>query len=260
MERKYKLLDLFSGAGGAAKGYYDAGFEVTGVDIVDRPNYPYKFIQADAMEIMKDIEFLKQYQVVHASCPCQHYSKLKYLSNNIEKWEEEHVDLIAETRELLTKAGVIFVLENVEGAPLINPIKLCGSQFENMYTQRPRLFESNIPLRKPDNPVVRHKTLKLGQGPAEDGYITVAGTRPPKGMNLVQAKLYYGFALGGIDWMTLEELTQAIPPVYTEFIGKQIINYLDMQNKKQRREDVKNIQDMLMSKEFIELVKKYMVS
>ena len=129
-----------------------------------------------------------------------------------------------------------------------------------MYTQRPRLFESNIHLRKPDTPVVRHKTLKLGQGFAEDGYITVAGTRPQRGMNEVQTKLYYGFALGGIDWMSLEELTQAIPPVYTCFLGKQIIEYLDNQNRIQKQEDVRNIQEMLMSKEFIELVKKYMVS
>ena len=254
MERKYKLLDLFAGGGGAAKGYHDAGFEVTGVDIVDRPNYPYEFIKADAMEIMKDVDFLRQYDVVHASCPCQAYSRLKYLSGNVEKWEAEHVDLIGETRELLTKAGVLFVLENVQGAPLINPITLYGSQFPNMYTQRPRLFESNIPLREPDAPVVRHKTLKLGEGPAEDGYITVAGKRPPKGMNEIQAKLYYGFALGGIDWMTLDELTQCIPPVYTEFLGKQLIEYLETE----RITKVKNIQELMQSKQFMDLVRKYM--
>lgn len=259
MKRKYKLLDLFSGSGGCAKGYHDVGFEVVGVDIVNRPNYPYEFIKADALEILKDVEFISQFDAIHASPPCQNYSKLKYLSGNVEKWEEEHVDLIAPTRELLIKTGKPYVIENVENSPLINPIKLCGSQFENMYTQRPRLFESNIPLRKPDAPVVRHKTLKLGQGIAEDGYITVAGTRPPKGMNEVQMKLYYGFALGGIDWMSLEELTQAIPPCYTEFVGKQIIEYLDNQNRKQKKEIVNNIQEMLMSKEFIELVKKYMV-
>lgn len=260
MERKYKLLDLFCCAGGCAKGYHDAGFEVIGVDIVDRPNYPYEFIKADALEVLKDETFISQFQCLHASPPCQNYSKLKYLSGNVEKWEDEHVDLVAPTRELLIKTGKPYVIENVEGAPLINPIKLCGSQFENMYTQRPRLFESNIHLRKPDAPVVRHKTLKLGQGPAEDGYITVAGTRPPKGMNEVQAKLYYGFALGGIDWMSLEELTQAIPPVYTCFLGKQLIEYLDNQNREQKRETINIIQEMLMSKEFLELVNKYMVN
>lgn len=255
MERKYKLLDLFCCAGGCAKGYYDAGFEVVGVDIVDRQNYPYKFIKEDALEVLKDIEFVNQFDVIHASPPCQCYSRLKYLSGNVEKWEAEHVDLVAPTRELLQKTGKPYVIENVEGAPLINPIKLCGSQFSNMYTQRPRLFESNIPLRQPDVPVVIHKTLKLGQGPAEDGYITVAGKKPPIGMNEVQAKLYYGFALGGIDWMSLEELTQAIPPVYTEFLGKQLIEYLDSK----RMESVVSIWSIIQSDEFLSLVKKYMI-
>lgn len=259
-DRKYKLLDLYCCAGGAAKGYHDAGFEVIGVDIVDRPNYPYEFIKADALEVLKDMEFVNQFDAIHASPPCQCYSKLKYLSNNVEKWEKEHVDLVAPTRELLMKTGKSYVIENVEGAPLINPIKLYGSQFENMYTQRPRLFESNILLRQPENRPVKHKTLKLGEGPAEDGYITVAGTRPPKGMNEIQTKLYYGFALGGIDWMSLEELTQAIPPCYTEFLGKQIIEYLEDKEIVQKSEKIQSIQEMLMSKEFIELVKKYMAS
>lgn len=254
-----KMIDLFCCAGGAAVGYHKAGFdEIIGVDIVDRPNYPFEFVKMDALEYLRTID-LSDVDFIHASPPCQCYSKLKYLSGNVEKWEDEHVDLVAPTRELLVKTGKPYVIENVENSPLINPIKLCGSQFENMYTQRPRLFESNIHLRKPDAPVVRHKTLKLGQGPAEDGYITVAGTRPPKGMNEVQAKLYYGFALGGIDWMSLEELTQAIPPCYTEFIGKQVIDYLDNQNREQKREIFNTIQDMLMSREFLELVNKYMV-
>ena len=255
-----KMIDLFCGAGGCSMGYYNAGFdEIIGVDIVDRHNYPFKFVKMDALEYLRTTD-LSDADFIHASPPCQCYSKLKYLSGNVEKWEAEHIDLVEPTRELLIKTGKPYVIENVEGAPLINPIKLCGSQFENMYTQRPRLFESNIPLRKPDAPVVKHKTLKLGEGFAEDGYITVAGIRPPKGMNLVQTKLYYGFALGGIDWMSLEELTQAIPPCYTEFLGKQIIEYLENKNSEQKKEAVNNIQDILMSQEFIELVKKYMVS
>jgi DNA (cytosine-5)-methyltransferase 1 len=255
-----KMIDLFCGGGGCAMGYHRAGFdEIIGVDIVDRPNYPFKFVKMDALEFLRTTD-LSDAQFIHASPPCQCYSKLKYLSGNVEKWEENHVDLVAPTRELLVKTGKPYVIENVEGAPLINPIKLCGSQFENMYTQRPRLFESNIPLKKPDTPVVRHKTLKLGHGIAEDGYITVAGTRTPMGMNEVQTKLYYGFALGGIDWMTLEELTQAVPPVYCEFLGKQIIEYLENKDLERKIGEVRSLQDMLLSKEFIELVKKYMVS
>lgn len=258
MERKYKLLDCCCKAGGASMGYHNAGFEVVGVDIEPQPNYPFKFVQGDVLEILNDKDFISQFDVVTCSPPCQHYSKLKYLNGNVEKWEANHVDLVAPVREALIKTGKPYVIENVENAPLINPIKLCGSQFENMYTQRPRLFESNIPLKQPDTPVVRHKTLRLGQGPAEDGYITVAGTRNPKGMNDVQTRLYYGFALGGIDWMTLEELTQAIPPVYTEFLGKQIIAYLENEKQEQKVTQIMNLQDMLESKEFLDLVKHYM--
>ena len=255
-----KMIDLYCCAGGAAMGYHQAGFdEIIGVDIVDRPNYPFEFVKMDALEFLRTAD-LSDVSFIHASPPCQCYSKLKHLSGNVEKWEETHVDLVAPTREALIKTGKPFVIENVENSPLINPIKLYGSQFPNLYTQRPRLFESNIPLKEPVNPKVKHKTGKLGYGPAEDGFITVAGIRPQRGMNEVQTRLYYGFALGGIDWMSLEELTQAIPPAYTEFIGKQIIEYLDVQKEIEKGEQMSQIQQILLSQEFIDLVRKYMVS
>ena len=255
-----KMIDLYCCAGGAAMGYHQAGFdEIIGVDIVDRPNYPFEFVKMDALEFLRTAD-LSDVSFIHSSPPCQCYSKLKHLSGNVEKWEETHVDLVAPTREALIKTGKPFVIENVEGSPLINPIKLYGSQFPNLYTQRPRLFESNISLKEPVNPKVKHKTGKLGYGPAEDGFITVAGIRPQRGMNEVQTKLYYGFALGGIDWMSLEELTQAIPPAYTEFIGKQIIEYLDIQKEIEKGEQMSQIQQILLSQEFIDLVRKYMVS
>lgn len=255
-----KMIDLYCCAGGAAMGYHQAGFdEIIGVDIVDRPNYPFEFVKMDALEFLRTAD-LSDVSFIHASPPCQCYSKLKHLSGNVEKWEETHVDLVAPTREALIKTGKPFVIENVEGSPLINPIKLYGSQFPNLYTQRPRLFESNISLKEPVNPKVKHKTGKLGYGPAEDGFITVAGIRPQRGMNEVQTRLYYGFALGGIDWMSLEELTQAIPPAYTEFIGKQIIEYLDIQKEIEKGEQMSQIQQILLSQEFIDLVRKYMVS
>ena len=255
-----KMIDLYCCAGGAAMGYHQAGFdEIIGVDIVDRPNYPFEFVKMDALEFLRTAD-LSDVSFIHASPPCQCYSKLKHLSGNVEKWEETHVDLVAPTREALIKTGKPFVIENVEGSPLINPIKLYGSQFPNLYTQRPRLFESNISLKEPVNPKVKHKTGKLGYGPAEDGFITVAGIRPQRGMNEVQTKLYYGFALGGIDWMSLEELTQAIPPAYTEFIGKQIIEYLNIQKEIEKGEQMSQIQQILLSQEFIDLVRKYMVS
>ena len=255
-----KMIDLYCCAGGAAMGYHQAGFdEIIGVDIVDRPNYPFEFVKMDALEFLRTAD-LSDVSFIHASPPCQCYSKLKHLSGNVEKWEETHVDLVAPTREALIKTGKPFVIENVEGSPLINPIKLYGSQFPNLYTQRPRLFESNIPLREPVNPKVKHKTGKLGSGPAEDGFITVAGIKPQRGMNEVQTKLYYGFALGGIDWMDLKELTQCVPPAYTEFIGKQIIEYLKIQEEIKKGEQMNCIQQMLLSEEFVNLVRKYMVS
>ena len=255
-----KLLDLFCGGGGCAMGYYQAGFdEIIGVDIIDRPNYPFDFVKMDALEFLETMD-LSEFDAIHASPPCQRYSKLKYLNGDTDKWDENHVDLVAPTRELLIKTGKPYVIENVEGAPLINPITLYGSQFPNLYTQRPRLFESNIPLREPMNKKVKHKTGKLGSGPAEDGFITVAGIKPQRGMNEVQTKLYYGFALGGIDWMDLKELTQCVPPAYTEFIGKQIIEYLKIQEEIKKGEQMNCIQQMLLSEEFVNLVRKYMVS
>mgnify|MGYP001349792537 CR=1 FL=1 len=224
---KPKLLDLYCGAGGVAAGYARAGFEVTGVDIKPQPNYPFEFIQADALEILKDLDFISQFSVIHASPPCQAYSRVKGLSKarNNGKYGN-HPDLIAPTRELLLKTGKPYVIENVPGSPLINPIKLFGSQFKNLYTQRERWFESNISLREPNEPPRKMKTPPPGNGIGEDGSISICGSGGVRGLNAKQIRLYWGFAMGGIDWMTRKELVEAIPPAYTEFIGKQLMEYL----------------------------------
>lgn len=228
---KPKLLDLYCGAGGAAAGYAKAGFEVTGVDIKQQLNYPFEFVQADALEILKDLDFISQFSVIHASPPCQAYSRVKGLSKarNNGKYGN-HPDLIAPTRELLLKTGKLYVIENVPGSPLINPIKLFGSQFKNLYTQRERWFESNVPLREPDEPPRKMKTPSAGNGIGEDGSISICGSGGVRGLNAKQIRLYWGFAMGGIDWMTREELAEAIPPAYTEFIGKQLMEYLKVMN------------------------------
>ena len=137
-----------------------------------------------------------------------------------------HQDLIPETRELLKATGKPYVIENVPGSPLINPIKLFGSQFKNLYTQRERWFESNIPLKEPEQPRIKMKTPSAGNGIGEDGSISICGSGGVRGLNAKQIVLYLGFAMGGIDWMTREELAEAIPPAYTEFIGKQLIEYI----------------------------------
>lgn len=220
--KKPKLLDLYCKAGGCSAGYTKAGFEVTGVDINPQPNYPFTFIQADALEILRDAEFISQFDVIAASPPCQFHSKAKSLSlaRNGGKYGD-HLDLIPETRALLEETGKPYIIENVAGAPLINPVKLFGSQFKNLYTQRERWFETNMDLKEPEIAKQKMKTPAAGNGIGEDGSISICGSGGVRGLNSKQIRLYWGFALGGIDWMTRDELAEAIPPAYTEFLGRQ---------------------------------------
>lgn len=200
------------------------------MDINPQPNYPYEFIQADALEVLKDHGFIAQFAAIAASPPCQAHSKARGLSEarNGGKYGN-HLDLIPQTRELLKATGKPYVIENVAGAPLIEPLKLFGSQFKNLYTQRERWFESNVPLKEPEAARAKMKTPSAGNGIGEDGSISICGNGGVRGLNSRQIRLYWGFAMGGIDWMTREELAEAIPPAYTEFLGRQIIDYLKNQ-------------------------------
>jgi DNA (cytosine-5)-methyltransferase 1 len=139
-----RLLDLYSKAGGASMGYYRAGFEVVGVDIKKQKRYPFEFIQADALEILDNQSFLNQFDVIAASPPCQTHSITQHLRNAQGK-STDKVDLIPQTRAALQNWGGIYVIENVPGAPLIDPVILCGSSF-NLKVRRHRQFESNIHL------------------------------------------------------------------------------------------------------------------
>lgn len=140
-----RLLDLFCGAGGASKGYADAGFDVVGVDKHPQPHYPFEFIQADALEFLA--AHGSEYVAIHASPPCQVHSALKHLPNFN---EDEHEDLVAETRSLLEASGAPWIMENVPGAPLRDPVVLCGSMFRlatpcGAELRRHRLFELSWP-------------------------------------------------------------------------------------------------------------------
>jgi DNA (cytosine-5)-methyltransferase 1 len=139
-----RLLDLFSKAGGASMGYHKAGFEVVGVDIKKQKRYPFEFIQADALEILENQSFLNLFDVIAASPPCQTHSITQHLRNAQGK-STNKVDLIPQTRAALQSWGGVYVIENVPGAPLINPIILCGSSF-NLKVRRHRQFESNVQL------------------------------------------------------------------------------------------------------------------
>lgn len=132
-----KLLDLFCGAGGAAEGYRRAGFDdIVGIDLYPQPNYPFRFFEDDAMAWGFDLGY---FDLIHASPPCQAYSSTRTLHEN------EYPRYVERIREFLVQAEVPYVIENVVGAPLINPVKLCGSSF-GLGVRRHRLFESNMAL------------------------------------------------------------------------------------------------------------------
>jgi DNA (cytosine-5)-methyltransferase 1 len=210
-----RLLDLFCGAGGAAMGYHRAGFEVVGVDIDPQPRYPFTFIRGDALALLP--ELAPRFDVIHASPPCQRWT----VGGRIHDSQWQHPDLIRPVRDLLRRAGKPWVIENVVGAPLLRAVRLCGTMF-GLRVFRHRLFESNVLLLAPDHP--RHD----GSTGAADGYSTLARGRGGyicvAGHNFIREQ---GAAAMGINWMTSRhELTQAIPPAYTEFVGRQLINVL----------------------------------
>jgi DNA (cytosine-5)-methyltransferase 1 len=207
-----KLLDLYCKAGGASKGYQLAGFEVVGVDIKKQKRYPFEFIQADCLELMKDMEFLKSFDVIAASPPCQTHSITQHLRNAQGK-STDKVDLIPQTREALIASGKPYVIENVPGAPLIEPIQMCGSYF-GLKVRRHRRFESNLPLV---GSPCKHKE----QGKPVGVYGSMRD-EIPKGGHTAKTIEEAREAMG-IDWMIWGELVEAIPPIYTQEIGKQLL-------------------------------------
>jgi DNA (cytosine-5)-methyltransferase 1 len=218
-----RLLDLFCGAGGAGVGYHRAGFEVVGVDIKSQPHYPFEFHQADALEYLA--EHGHEFDAIHASPPCQRYSRIQSLGKARNGTYPDHVDLVEPTRELLQKIGLPYVIENVVGAPLIDPITLCGSQFPPLKVYRHRLFETSFPCAAPPHYPHRDRTPSAGNGASPKGFISVCGTGGVKGMNAQEIVDYWSTAMG-IGWMARAELAQSIPPAYTEFIGRQLLRQL----------------------------------
>lgn len=209
--RKPRLLDLYCKAGGASMGYSQAGFQVVGVDIKRQKRYPFEFIQADALEVMQDMEFLRSFDVIAASPPCQTHSRTKHLRDAQGK-STDKVDLIPETRAALIESGRTYVIENVPGAPLLNPAQVCGSSF-GLRVRRHRLFESNVALF---SSTCDHKA----QGRPVGVYGSMRDEIPKGGKtadSIEQAR-----AAMGIDWMVWSELVEAIPPAFTQFIGHQV--------------------------------------
>lgn len=215
-----RLLDLFCKAGGCSVGYHRAGFEVEGVDIEPQPNYPYAFHQMDALEFLRTQD-LSRFDVIHASPPCQKFSKIQSLGIARNGSYKEHPDLITPTRELLLEIGKPYVIENVIGAPLNNPVVLCGSMFKGLRVYRHRQFESNMTLYAPEHKPHNDQTPSAGNGVSPKGFISICGSGGVKGMNAQEIIEYWSIAMG-IDWMTRKEMAQAIPPAFTEWIGRQL--------------------------------------
>lgn len=217
-----RLLDLFCGAGGAAMGYYRAGFaEIVGVDIKPQPRYPFTFIQGDALEYCA--AHGKEFDAIHASPPCQHASRIARMNRVLRPNKYVHPDLIEKTRDELRATGRPYVIENVELATLQNPISLCGSWF-GLPLRRHRDFETSFPVfgtpcshgwQTPQFLALhRLRERRMVGFVGVHGHINYAGEKELRERAM------------GIDWMTPHELTQAIPPAYTEYIGRHLLNHI----------------------------------
>lgn len=194
-------------------GYHRAGFDVVGVDIEPQPEYPFEFHQADAMTFPLD-----GFDVIHASPPCQRFSQASRCRPGL---AEEYPDLVGPIRERLKAADVLYIIENVPGAPLINPTMLCGQMF-GLDLFRHRMFETNFEL-----PFMLHSHSKVGSKAGYAGgkhgwrpgrIVSVAGNCNP----IAECRRAMG-----IDWTTRRQLAEAIPPAYTEFIGQYAMDELE---------------------------------
>jgi DNA (cytosine-5)-methyltransferase 1 len=217
-----KLLDLFCGAGGAAMGYSRAGFdEIVGVDVKPQPRYPFTFVQGDALEYLA--AHGHEFDAIHASPPCQGYLNEHFRVTPSGHVRRDHPKLIADTRARLDAIGKPYVIENIESArkEMRTPITLCGTSF-GLPLKRHRCFEVPFLMLTLDCAHLR-----------EPKYPTQF--RPKKGQAALACHVQvYGNGKGarhwpaamGIGWMRREELAQAIPPAYTEYIGRQLLEHV----------------------------------
>jgi len=203
-----RALDLFCGAGGASKGLHRAGYEVCGIDIHEQPNYPFHYEIGDATSITT--ELLREFDFVWASPPCQAFTAYKRRKNHVKKYP----NYIPRVRKMLKAAGVPYVIENVPGAPLQNPVTLCGSMFL-LNVRRHRIFETNFPVKQPK---CRHELQTPRFPPATNR----KNKRKTVEVGVWRIPLEVQQHAMGINWMNVKELSQAIPPVYAEYIARQL--------------------------------------
>lgn len=235
---KPKLLDLFCGAGGCTKGYQRAGFWVRGIDHKPQPRYVgEEFIQADALEYLSsliDSGEIEEFQAIHASPPCQKYSNARNYNGLKKRKPDTHPDLLQPTWQFLVETGLPFVVENVLGAKNDFPhlIELCGTAF-GLRLQRHRLFGSNILLL--NTPRCRHAlgdvSIRRHRSEYLLMYSNVVTAKGKKVRRPPHCPINKAREAVGIDWMNSDELGEAIPPAYTEFIGRQLLAAIQAQEK-----------------------------
>jgi DNA (cytosine-5)-methyltransferase 1 len=218
------LLDLFCGAGGAAVGYHRAGFDVIGVDLAPQPRYPFRFVQADALTFPLD-----GFDAIHASPPCKAFNAGKNM------WagrlpEDRHADLLTPTRARLEAQPAPWIIENTPGAPMRADVTLCGSMF-GLGVIRHRLFEMSWPYFDLLSPCCHAYYTASVFGGGALSPTPRGGANRRDGHTVMQRRVHVAHAEAsqamGIDWMTRDELAQAIPPAYTEYIGRTMINRLE---------------------------------
>jgi DNA (cytosine-5)-methyltransferase 1 len=213
-----RLLDLFCGAGGAAMGYHRAGFEVIGVDIAPQPNYPFEFIRDDVLAFVDNLaqgSGAWPFDAIHASPPCQPFTAYRRKGRGV---GDGYENLIPQTRKLLEQAGLPYVIENVPGAPLHDPVLLCGSSF-GLDVRRHRLFESNVLLTAPP-------CVHTWQTPRFKQATNRTNLRSTVEIGVWRIPLDVQQRAMDVDWMTLPELSEAIPPAYTEHVGAQLLAHI----------------------------------
>jgi DNA (cytosine-5)-methyltransferase 1 len=214
-----RLLDAYCCEGGAGRGYADAGFDVTGIDNRPQPRYPFTFIEADALEMLADREFLAGFDAIHASPPCRDHTPLTSVAGT-----DGSAWLLEATRGLLIASGKPWVIENVPGAPMRADLTLCGHMF-GLRTRRHRWFEFSPsagiipPLPHVHRPGVKTATKRRRERWDQGWDVSVTG----------DVGVYVGPEALGVDWMTGNGLSQAIPPAYTRYVGEFLMDAVTLE-------------------------------